>query len=96
MEPPRDWYKDNFLVSTNRSLLQPVAINAALGSDMLWWAKPLPEDQLKTMLDNTFCFGLYALPDSTADIAGRHLALPTAISSLIDKLKAKPAQLRLA
>ena len=73
MNTPHNWYRDNFVVSTNKSLLQPQAINAALGSDLLWWAKALPEDQLQTMLDNTFCFGLYVLPNSTADIAGRFL-----------------------
>ena len=75
MNTQHDWYKDNFVISTNKSLLQPEAINAALDSDLLWWAKALPENQLQTMLDNTLCFGLYALPNSTVDIAGMFSAL---------------------
>jgi hypothetical protein len=70
MQAPKDWYKDNFIISTNRSLLDVDAIDAALESDLLWWAKKLPKDHLITMLDHGLNFGLYVAPSSTADIAG--------------------------
>ncbi|KAF6804374.1 putative GNAT family N-acetyltransferase [Colletotrichum sojae] len=65
----KQWYKDDYLISTDRSLLQLDAINDALDSDLLWWAKREPEDVLKRMLDNSLCLGVYKLPESTAEIA---------------------------
>ncbi|KAK3945509.1 GNAT family N-acetyltransferase [Diplogelasinospora grovesii] len=49
-----------YTISTDRNLVQLDALNAAFGSDLLWWAKPLADDEmLKRMLDNSLCFGLY-------------------------------------
>jgi hypothetical protein len=75
MDKPHNWHKDNFIVSTDKSLLQPAAINAAFDSDLLWWAKPLPDEQLQNMIDNTLCFGLYVVPASTNDSTGSYLSL---------------------
>lgn len=65
-----EWYRDNILISTNPSLIQPAAVNAAFGSDMMYWVKPIDETLLKKMLDNSLCFGVYELPSSSAEIAG--------------------------
>jgi hypothetical protein len=78
MDKSQNWYKDNFIVSTDKSLLQPAAINAAFDSDLLWWAKPLPDEQLKKMIDNTLCFGLYVVPVSSTELAGSYHLLPGA------------------
>ncbi|KAE8453400.1 hypothetical protein EG329_010261 [Mollisiaceae sp. DMI_Dod_QoI] len=66
-----EWYRDNLLISTNPSLIQPAAVNSAFGSDMMHWCKPVDEALLKKMLDNSLCFGVYELPSSSAEIAGR-------------------------
>ncbi|KAK7703631.1 hypothetical protein SLS64_008944 [Diaporthe eres] len=50
-----------YLCSTDPGLLQLDALNAALGSDMLWWAKALPEDRLQTLINNCLIIGLYSL-----------------------------------
>lgn len=50
-----------YLCSTDPGLLQLDALNAALGSDMLWWAKALPEDRLQTLVNNCLIIGLYSL-----------------------------------
>jgi hypothetical protein len=55
----QEWHKDEFMISTKKDILQPAAINKALASDIMWWAKELPEDQLSLMLNNSICFGLY-------------------------------------
>ncbi|RDW75096.1 hypothetical protein BP6252_06238 [Coleophoma cylindrospora] len=68
---PKDWYRSDFLISTSHTLLQPDTINQFFGTDAMYWTSPLPEDPLKKMLDNSLCFGLYALPQSSAEIAGR-------------------------
>lgn len=50
-----------YLCSTDPGLLQLNALNAALGSDLLWWAKALPEDRLQTLVNNCLIIGLYSL-----------------------------------
>lgn len=72
MDSPSEWYIDNFLISTNASLIQPAAVNEAFGSDLIHWARTMDEKLLKKMLDNSLCFGVYALPTSSAEIAGPH------------------------
>jgi hypothetical protein len=69
-----EWYKDNFLISTQKSLIQPASVNAAFGTDSIYWAKPIDEHLLKKMLDNSLCFGVYELPTSTSNIAGQRVA----------------------
>lgn len=46
--------------STDPKAIQLDVLSAALESDMLWWAKPLSEEALKRLVENSFCFGLYA------------------------------------
>lgn len=47
-----------YLCSTDPELIDLGALNAALGSDMLWWANALAEDRLKKMVDNCLILGL--------------------------------------
>ncbi|CAG8938250.1 unnamed protein product [Penicillium salamii] len=54
-----NWHRGNYLVSTDPELLQVEAVNAALGSDMVWWAGDLPEAALREALNKSLCFGLY-------------------------------------
>ena len=65
----RTWTRDGFLISTDPSLIPLQALNAAFASDMLYWAKPIPEDAMRSMLDNSLSFGLYSptssLPEET-------------------------------
>lgn len=68
----QEWYKDEFLVSTSQQLLQPEAINAAFGSDLMYWCSEMSKEDMKKMLQNSLCFGLYALPTSSAELAGKH------------------------
>ncbi|GLA74671.1 hypothetical protein AtubIFM55763_005917 [Aspergillus tubingensis] len=54
-----NWSRGDYLISTDPALLQVDTINAAPGSDMVWWAGDLPVDALKRALDGSLCFGLY-------------------------------------
>ncbi|KAH8649039.1 hypothetical protein BX600DRAFT_517433 [Xylariales sp. PMI_506] len=67
----KNWYRDEYLVSTEPSLVQIDSVNAALGSDLAWWAHSLPRDTMKMALHNSLCLGLYVLPQSTSTIAGQ-------------------------
>lgn len=70
---PHNWYKDEFLVSTEPLLVQVDAVNEALSSDLMWWAQGLPRDIIKKALHNSLCLGLYVLPKSTSEMAGKFL-----------------------
>ncbi|TVY88395.1 hypothetical protein LAWI1_G004757 [Lachnellula willkommii] len=71
MSTPTEWYRDQYLVSTSPSLLQPAAVNEAFKSDSMYWAKAIGEPLVKKMLEKSLCFGLYELPSSTSSIAGK-------------------------
>ncbi|KAF9890137.1 hypothetical protein FE257_006298 [Aspergillus nanangensis] len=60
---PQSWRKDEFLISTNKSLLSRPAINAAFAQDFLYWTNAFPDDILQQIIDNCFCFGLYKVID---------------------------------
>ncbi|KAJ4660423.1 hypothetical protein HRR91_000149 [Exophiala dermatitidis] len=50
---------NNFLISTDPSLIPIPTLNEAFESEEMYWAKPLPEDVVREMLDRSVCFGLY-------------------------------------
>lgn len=53
------WTRDNYLITTDSSLLDPEAINTAFSSDALPWAVPLPPAELTLMLSKSTCLGVY-------------------------------------
>ncbi|KAF4961830.1 hypothetical protein FSARC_10046 [Fusarium sarcochroum] len=53
------WRQDSYLVSTDPSLVPIPKIVEVFASDEFYWAKPLPEDAMRAMLDNCLCFALY-------------------------------------
>jgi GNAT superfamily N-acetyltransferase len=67
---PRRWHRDNFLVSTEPLLIQVDQVNAALSSDLMWWAQGLPKDVLTKTLHNSLCLGLYVRPQEKTDSGG--------------------------
>ncbi|KAI8945185.1 hypothetical protein F4801DRAFT_147847 [Xylaria longipes] len=68
---PRNWYRDEFLVSTEHRLLQVDAVRSAMSPEVMWWAEAPPTDVLLKALHNSLCLGLYELPQSTSQIAGQ-------------------------
>ncbi|KAL4808056.1 hypothetical protein BDV18DRAFT_158174 [Aspergillus unguis] len=69
LKTPTSWTKHSnnqiFLLSTDKSLLSLDAINAAYGSDDMYWNTELPRDMLGNILDNSLCFGVYKVKPST-------------------------------
>ncbi|KAE8366455.1 hypothetical protein BDV27DRAFT_143631 [Aspergillus caelatus] len=55
----KNWHRGDYLVSTDPDLLQVDAVNAALGSEMVWWAGDLPAAALQEALHSSLCLGLY-------------------------------------
>ena len=55
----RTWSKDQYFISTDWSLIPIAKLNAAFGSNDIYWAKPMPEGALRETLQNSLCFGLH-------------------------------------
>ncbi|KAI1420338.1 hypothetical protein F5Y12DRAFT_136324 [Xylaria sp. FL1777] len=68
---PKNWYRDEFLLSTEQRLLQVDTIREVMDSEVMWWTQALPKEALLEALGNSLCFGLYELPQSTSQIAGQ-------------------------
>ena len=51
----KEWSRDGFLLSTDPALIPIPALNAAFASEDLYWAKALPEDQMKRMVEGSLC-----------------------------------------
>ncbi|KAF9765376.1 hypothetical protein IL306_002347, partial [Fusarium sp. DS 682] len=55
----KSWIRDEFLISTDPSLILVDEVIKVFTSDEFYWAKPLPAEATREMLDNCLCFGLY-------------------------------------
>ncbi|CAI7678577.1 unnamed protein product [Penicillium pancosmium] len=55
------WQRPGFLISTDKTLLSLQSINHAFSLDIVYWTNPVPEDILSTIVENSFCFGLYQI-----------------------------------
>lgn len=64
------WYRENYMISTAPQLIQPEAVNAALESDAVYWARGMEPEYLKKMLSKSLCFGIYVMPESSSELAG--------------------------
>lgn len=59
------------MISTAPQLIQVAAVNEAFATDEVYWAKKMDPHVLKKMLSKSLCFGLYQLPESSAQLAGK-------------------------
>lgn len=83
MAAPRTWYHDKYMISTAPQLIQPEAVNAAFGTEEVYWAKPLSPEAIRKLLSNSLCFGLYLLPASSSELAGRSNPAQIGLARLI-------------
>jgi len=62
----------------------------------MYWTKAMSEDSLKRILSNSLCFGVYALPESSSEIAGQSLRpLSSVASTKKNPGRASPTQIGL-
>jgi GNAT superfamily N-acetyltransferase len=52
------WHKDDFTISTDKTMLSPEYIHRYL-SGQSYWAKGIPIDTVKKSIENSLCFGIY-------------------------------------
>ncbi|KAH6662421.1 hypothetical protein F5X68DRAFT_178239 [Plectosphaerella plurivora] len=55
----RSWTRDNFLISTDPTLLPISTLVDVFGSDDFYWAKSIAPDVMQEMINNSLCFGLF-------------------------------------
>lgn len=55
----RTWTRDGFLISTDPALVSLEALNNAFDSSQIDWAKRLPIEELKVMVENSANYGVY-------------------------------------
>ncbi|KAJ5999753.1 hypothetical protein N7481_000162 [Penicillium waksmanii] len=60
-DEPLTWQRPGFLISTDKTILSLQTINHAFSLDIVYWTNPVPEDILATIVENSFCFGLYEI-----------------------------------
>lgn len=67
---PREWHKTtptaDLLISTAPGLLDRAFIAAAFATPDMYWAKPLPPDQLEVLLAHSLTLGLYRVAPAAA------------------------------
>ena len=54
-----EWQNGEFIISTDKNLLQIDAIHKFLSEDS-YWAKERTREQTATAIENSLCFGVYA------------------------------------
>jgi GNAT superfamily N-acetyltransferase len=77
------WAREGFLISTDKSLLSPAAINSAFGQDLVYWTNAVPEPILRNIIDNSFCFGLYDTSSSPETPSAKQIGFARLITDNI-------------
>lgn len=63
----KTWVRAGFLLSTDPTMVPVSQLIAAFASKEFYWANPLPEDEMKQMLERSMIFAIY---DTEADSDG--------------------------
>ncbi|QLI67670.1 uncharacterized protein G6M90_00g036940 [Metarhizium brunneum] len=65
---PRSWCRDNFFLTTDKTFLDPKAVNEVFESDLMWWNDPLELSQMCKMLDNCLTLAVFYVPDTEEEM----------------------------
>ncbi|KAK8919681.1 hypothetical protein VCV18_008508 [Metarhizium anisopliae] len=65
---PRSWCRDNFFLTTDKTFLDPKAVNEVFESDLMWWNDPLELSQMRKMLDNCLTLAVFYVPDTEEEM----------------------------
>jgi len=59
------------MISTSQTMLQLDVIATAFASDYMYWTTPIPEDDMKKLLANSLCFGVYVTTEASSENTGK-------------------------
>ena len=68
--------RDEYIISSDPSLLDLAAINAAFAGPSMYWCTALSESDLRTTLENSLNLGLYVSTSSSTSPAPAHATPP--------------------
>ncbi|KAM3443579.1 hypothetical protein MY4824_000465 [Beauveria thailandica] len=73
----RQWRRDDYIITTNSSLIPLARLIDIFNSDEFYWANAMPLDYMKATLENSLCFGLFRhdSDDDDDDDAGKGVFL---------------------
>ncbi|KAJ9630388.1 hypothetical protein H2204_008453 [Knufia peltigerae] len=80
----KTWTRDGFLISTDPFLIHIPTLQKAFDSDDMYWARSMPEPEMRTMLDHSFCFGLYSPTPSPPPAPGTADAMDSSMIRPLD------------
>ncbi|KAF7595222.1 hypothetical protein BBP40_006967 [Aspergillus hancockii] len=83
---PQTWTRDVFIISTDKTLLSIPAINTAFDYDFMYWTRSYPEDILKQIVDNSFCFGVYRTQSKPVGQDGSATSGNTSSTDALDQI----------
>ncbi|RAO74248.1 uncharacterized protein BHQ10_010260 [Talaromyces amestolkiae] len=66
----QSWHRNNFIISTDKTLLSIASINSAFDAEFMYWTSSVPDSALEEIIRNSFCFGLYENARETDVTAG--------------------------
>ncbi|KAK2606194.1 hypothetical protein QQS21_003365 [Conoideocrella luteorostrata] len=82
---PRNWTREGYLISTDKSLLSLSRINAVFDQDFMYWTSAYPEDVLQRMIESSFCFGLYKNASADPSKSDIHVAAMSNVPGALTK-----------
>ena len=54
----RTWTKDDFVITTDRHYVSLPFLRSSFSTPSMYWATPLPDTELETLVQNSLCFSL--------------------------------------
>ncbi|KAJ3475639.1 hypothetical protein NLG97_g9388 [Lecanicillium saksenae] len=66
----RQWRRDEYLITTDSSLIPLPRLIDAYNSEEFYWANAMPIEYMKAALENSLCFGLFRQQDGENEFLG--------------------------
>lgn len=83
--PARYWARDGFFLTTDKTFLDPFAVNEIFDTDLMWWNDPLDIDQMRKMLSNCMTLAIYSVPDTAAEMKSKPPPPPVPRPRILDR-----------
>ena len=71
----RAWSKDQYLISTDASLIPAAELGELFDSGEMYWATSLPVDQIRQMLDGSLSFGVFEVTSASEKVSSSEVHL---------------------
>lgn len=79
----RSWRKDQFLISTNPALFPIQTLIDIFGREEFYWAKPLPAEAMREILENSLSFGVYDQQESDPTSTNKLIGVARCVTDFV-------------